>query len=174
MSRNIDQVCLGVYTVRLGQPSFPWRPVNNKSLGPEGRRFVYGHLQLGTELVRSRRSRESLFRERTRERRMRDLIVKINTDPAVGAGGGGGGGGGLAAANQQTTNRRSRSRSPMVDNGSIRAGTGDGLSLTVRSLREDDGLSTDDGSDSGTAGTPTSQTAGYWPDLEVLDPDHPM
>jgi hypothetical protein len=101
---------------------------------------------------------------------MRDLIVKINTDPAIGASGGGGGG--LAAANQQTTNRRNRS--PMVDNGAIRAGTGDGLSLTVRSLREDDGLSTDDGSDSGTAGTPTSQSAGYWPDLEVLDPDHPM
>jgi hypothetical protein len=99
---------------------------------------------------------------------MRDLIVKINTDPAVVGNGG---------ANQQTTNR---SRLLTVDNsvGSIntnRRATRDvGLSLTVRSLREDDALSTDDGSDSGTAGTPTSQTAGYWPDLEVLDPDHPM
>lgn len=96
------------------------------------------------------------------------MIVKINTDPAVV---------GNVGANQQTTNR---SRLLTVDNsvGSIntnRRATRDvGLSLTVRSLREDDALSTDDGSDSGTAGTPTSQTAGYWPDLEVLDPDHPM
>ncbi|XP_046449237.1 coiled-coil domain-containing protein 40-like [Daphnia pulex] len=154
-----------IHSYVSGQPSFPWRPVNNKSLGPEGRRSVYGHLQLGTELARSPAGRRNFS-----DGRMRDLIVKINTDPAVGASGGGGGG--LAAANQQTTNRRNRS--PMVDNGAIRAGTGDGLSLTVRSLREDDGLSTDDGSDSGTAGTPTSQTAGYWPDLEVLDPDHPI
>ena len=39
-------------------------------------------------------------------------------------------------------------------------------------LREDDGGDSSNGSDSGTAGTPTSQS--FWPDLEVLDPDHPM
>ena len=146
---------LSVYIATERALAFPWRPVNNKSFG---HRSVYGHLPLESELGGNFSSR----------RRMRDLIVKINTDPAVV---------GNVGANQQTTNR---SRLLTVDNsvGSIntnRRATRDvGLSLTVRSLREDDALSTDDGSDSGTAGTPTSQTAGYWPDLEVLDPDHPM
>ena len=79
--------------------------------------------------------------------------MKINTDPAVGVGG---------STNQQTSDRSRLDNQP------------DGLSLTVGSFREDDGISTDDASDSGTAGTPNSQTAGYWSDLEVLDPDHPM
>lgn len=50
--------------------------------------------------------------------------------------------------------------------------TADDPAAQRSSLREDDGGSSDGRSDSGTAGTPTSQS--FWPDLEVLDPDHPM
>lgn len=82
---------------------------------------------------------------------MRDLIVKINTDHSASIG--------AAGADQQLTNNQfGLSDDP----------TGTSVS---RPPREDDGSSTD-GSDSGTAGTPTSQS--FWPDLEVLDPDHPM
>lgn len=95
---------------------------------------------------------------------MRDLIVKINTD-AVGVVGG------VTTANQQLTTNRNNSSRLNVDDPAVSTRA---LSLTVGSLGQDDGDSTDDGSDSGTAGTPTSQSAGYWPDLEVLDPDHPM
>ncbi|KAI9562849.1 hypothetical protein GHT06_010304 [Daphnia sinensis] len=93
---------------------------------------------------------------------MRDLIVKINTDAVVG---------GVTTANQQLTTNRNNSSRLNADDPAVSSRA---LSLTVGPLRQDDADSTDDGSDSGTAGTPTSQSAGYWPDLEVLDPDHPI
>lgn len=76
---------------------------------------------------------------------MRDLIVKINMDQHS------------VASDQVLINNQL-------------AGNLDDPS--VRSLKEDQLASESDGSDSGTAGTLSSQS--FWPDLEVLDPDHPM
>ena len=73
---------------------------------------------------------------------MRDLIVKINTDSLDRD----------DSVGSFTDHDDSR---PMTAGSSIHRGG-----------------NTDDGSDSGTAGSLSGPS--LWPDLEVLDPDHPM
>lgn len=82
---------------------------------------------------------------------MRDLIVKINTESTL----------------EPLVEARDDSAGSLRD-----AEHADGRPTSAgSSVRRDGDEATDDGSDSGTAGSPGPS---LWPDLEVLDPDHPM
>lgn len=100
------------------------------------------------------------------------MIVTINTDSS-------------SSGQQDHQHRRSSvsGSGAVLVSGSISAADADdrtasgittGRPPSTEPLPADDAVadSSVDGSDSGTAGSSSGQT--WWPDLEVLDPDHPM
>ena len=130
-------------------PVLLWKPLsvrNNKSPFTRSRLSApveaVGVYHITFPVAYSRGGRKKKHTQK--QKTMRDLIVKINMDQHS------------VASDQVLTNQMANLDDP-----------------GVRSLKENEGADSDsDGSDSGTAGTPTSQS--FWPDLEVLDPDHPM